>query len=1156
MTRLNELVDGHTCARRRRRFWPFIGVGLLGAAAAALAGSPAAAVHDQAFQLDGDISDTDVNPGSPGTPTVDWVNLFDVAGTSEPTPKTMLPAGFVAAEYVRDFVPGANGPDRTTFTTGSKDTLNITPGWECARANNVTDKDDVVNAYSAAYVDPVTGETKIYMAMERFSNEGSGNVAFWLLQDPTVGCVAPAAGPSTTPFTGNHQNGDVLVVSEFTVGGTVSSINVYRWVGGAAGFLNPIAIASGADCKSEVAGDDVCATVNTSQITPPWLTETKQPGGTSNDLAVSEFFEAGLSLTDLGLADRCFAKILTDTRSSPSLTSALHDYALGNLALCDLEVTKDGDTLSKAGDGANYTITIENTGGITLFKEDISDTLLGAITIDGVDQTPHQFVTSNTCGVSLAPGASCTIAATRTVLGTDPDPLPNTVTVVYRSNPLLIGDTVTRTDSHSVNLFQPSVTIDKTGDALSKVGDGVVYTITVNNTSSADTPNLVCTVSDPTIGFTRAVTLASGASDVSTVPFTIPAGAADPFLNTATVTCSPTGFPNVLTASDGHSVNLFQPSVTIDKTGDTLSKIGDDVVYTITVNNTSSADTPNLVCTVSDPTIGFTRAVTLASGASDVSTVPFTIPAGAADPFLNTATVTCSPTGFPNVLTASDGHSVNLFQPAIAVDKTGDTLSKVGDDVSYTFTLSNNSSADTPALDCTATDSLLGVVFDDVLPLGNTVIPATRTVLAGDPDPLNNTVTLVCGVTGFTNVLQAADSHSVNLFQPAIVVDKTGDTLSKVGDDVSYTFTLSNNSSADTPALDCTATDSLLGVVFDDVLPLGNTVIPATRTVLAGDPDPLNNTVTLVCGVTGFTNVLQAADSHSVNLFQPAIAVDKTGDTLSKVGDDVSYTFTLSNNSSADTPALDCTATDSLLGVVFDDVLPLGNTVIPATRTVLAGDPDPLNNTVTLVCGVTGFTNVLQAADSHSVNLFQPAIAVDKTGDTLSKVGDDVSYTFTLSNNSSADTPALDCTATDSLLGVVFDDVLPLGNTVIPATRTVLAGDPDPLNNTVTLVCGVTGFTNVLQAADSHSVDLVHPALMVAKECAPATVSPGATINYECTISNTGDVGLDVISIVDSLKGDLTDPANFTSTTCGPSLDAVPPAPSPTRSSHRPHPVC
>ena len=92
-------------------------------------------------------------------------------------------------------------------------------------------------------------------------------------------------------------------------------------------------------------------------------------------------------------------------------------------------------------------------------------------------------------------------------------------------------------------------------------------------------------------------------------------------------------------------------------------------------------------------------------------------------------------------------------------------------------------------------------------------------------------------------------------------------------------------------------------------------------------------------------------------------------------------------------------------------------------------------------------------------------IDLAKSCDPLSKVGDDVSYTFTLSNTSSPNTPALTCTATDSLLGVVFGPaVLPAGDTVVDRTYTVQAGDPNPLVNTVTLSCELPAeFTNVLE---------------------------------------------------------------------------------------------
>src|SRR5262249_43822602 len=63
------------------------------------------------------------------------------------------------------------------------------------------------------------------------------------------------------------------------------------------------------------------------------------------------------------------------------------------------------------------------------------------------------------------------------------------------------------------NTFNPSITLDKTGPALSKIGDGVTYTITLTNTSPAGgpagAPSLVCTITDQPISFSKTVTLAS-----------------------------------------------------------------------------------------------------------------------------------------------------------------------------------------------------------------------------------------------------------------------------------------------------------------------------------------------------------------------------------------------------------------------------------------------------------------------------------------------------------------------------------------------------------------------------------------------------------------------------------------------------------------------
>ena len=51
--------------------------------------------------------------------------------------------------------------------------------------------------------------------------------------------------------------------------------------------------------------------------------------------------------------------------------------------------------------------------------------------------------------------------------------------------------------------------------------------------------------------------------------------------------CGGEGFGNVVTNSASHTVELFQPSVSVEKTGDDQSKIGDDVTYNIKITNIS-----------------------------------------------------------------------------------------------------------------------------------------------------------------------------------------------------------------------------------------------------------------------------------------------------------------------------------------------------------------------------------------------------------------------------------------------------------------------------------------------------------------------------------------------------------------------------------------
>ncbi|MBD3635256.1 MAG: hypothetical protein HUJ23_10170 [Methylophaga sp.] len=403
----------------------------------------ATAVIAADLELEGNI----LNDGN-----TDWEDIFDVSGNNVPTQANSLPAGYVESVFVRDFVPGASGPDISTFTTGSKDTLNITPGWECTRSNNVNDKTDIVNAYAVA---ATNGDIIVYFAMERYSNEGTGNIGFWFLKDGSTGCAVQPNGPKTLPFTGNHSDGDILIVAEFDNGGANVTILAYRWVGGAGGFLDPTPVAADSKCVNGGAAQNLCGIVNGNLLAGygagtdvPWLTETKQPGNTpSNDLDVSEFFEGKINLTALNLVG-CFTKYMAVTRSSTSLTATIFDYALGDFSLCSIDVTKacttgiDNPVINNTGDKVvtTFDVTVTNDGAGSVSNVTIEeDITLSAgescelIAIDG-DTTGLPTDISNGLPVEIAASLAKDASVVAQVRCTTNDnPLDNKVTARAKS---------------------------------------------------------------------------------------------------------------------------------------------------------------------------------------------------------------------------------------------------------------------------------------------------------------------------------------------------------------------------------------------------------------------------------------------------------------------------------------------------------------------------------------------------------------------------------------------------------------------------------------------------------------------------------------------------------------------------------------------------
>ena len=157
----------------------------------------------------------------------------------------------------------------------------------------------------------------------------------------------------------------------------------------------------------------------------------------------------------------------------------------------------------------------------------------------------------------------------------------------------------------------------------------------------------------------------------------------------------------------------------------------------------------------------------------------------------------------PDVLTDEDSAETNLFQPSIEVTKTASELSKVGDDV-YVITIENTSSADSPnlvfdAIDDTLQGDLLGECPASLASGADCTIEYDRIVLAGDPDPLENTVTVETHPKASRMTSTTAPRRRRTCSSRASTSRRSARTSSKAGDVLDCTITIENTSSDDSP---------------------------------------------------------------------------------------------------------------------------------------------------------------------------------------------------------------------------------------------------------------------------------------------------------------------------------------------------------------------
>ena len=273
----------------------------------------------------------------------------------------------------------ADPAPQSIFDGGKKDIQDVTD-WSW-KHGAVPDKDDLTNAYAAAYND--NGDLVLYFGADRFANTGDAFMGFWFFKQKVE------AMPDGS-FSGHHVAGDTLVLIDYPQGANaVPYIAVVVWDTTctkaasndpspgdcAAANLRLRSESSGAACSTGL-NQLACATTNHDDVDSPWPYMPKS--GSANVFPYESFFEGGINLTQLvGGSDNCFSSFMAESRSSSSFTASLKDFVLGDFELCGVSITKTcsaGD-VNTAETGFVYTFNgvVTNTGFGTLYDVTVID---------------------------------------------------------------------------------------------------------------------------------------------------------------------------------------------------------------------------------------------------------------------------------------------------------------------------------------------------------------------------------------------------------------------------------------------------------------------------------------------------------------------------------------------------------------------------------------------------------------------------------------------------------------------------------------------------------------------------------------------------------------------------------------------------------------
>jgi uncharacterized repeat protein (TIGR01451 family) len=604
---------------------------------------------------------------------------------------------------------------------------------------------------------------------------------------------------------------------------------------------------------------------------------------------------------------------------------------------------------------------------------------------------------------------------------------------------------------------------------------------------------------------------------------------------------------------DPASVSVVHPAVTIEVTVSTSGSCpgvdaasvpaGTSVLTCFTVTN--NGDDTLLGLGVTDADRGSVGVIpSLPAGGSVTLTGPSLLVQG--DTAVSGSVSGADEHGFP--VSGSDGAAVDALFPGLTITKTvstdgtcpGGELVSVLESQSVTTCYTVTNTGELPLGSVLIDDGGVTIPVGDLAP-GQSASAETSAPFTDDSD----TLAVASGVDGATGgvVQSPPDGAAIDVLHPALSIEKTvsldgtcpGSELVRTlsGHPVTWCYTVVNTGDA-----------SISGATINDagvLVPLGDLAPGQAASGSAGlvaTADLESPAVVSGTAVATGTPVVSPPDSASVDVIHPSLSIATTvsisgvcpGDEVVNVLPGTTITWCYAVTNTGDVAVDGVNVTDNHAGLVPNLGLDLGVGQTATLKLVDTGSSD-----LTVMASAAGVDALLGTAvqsnqDPAAVNVVHPSIDIDVT----------VSLDGTCPGADSATVPAGTVVTYCYQVGNLGDDVLTdivvkdrngvvLGTieSLEPGQGQSFASEPGPVLSDTSApgnATAIDAYGFPVSDADSALVDALFEGLTIQKTASLDGTCPGAetvtalagqTVTYCYTVTNSGDIAVDGITVSD-----------------------------------------